>query len=75
MKTLIALSLCSTLAFGIVGCSSNRSMQTVDGNTLVTNGKPKLDKDTGMVSYENAETGKKEQINSQQIKNMKQLDN
>ncbi|SUG90122.1 outer membrane lipoprotein [Salmonella enterica subsp. enterica] len=43
--------------------------------TIVTDGKPEVDNDTGMVSYKNAATGKTEQINRDQLKNMSELDN
>ena len=43
--------------------------------TIVTDGKPQVDEDTGMVSYKNAETGKTEQINRDQVKSMDELDN
>ncbi|WP_054633875.1 YgdI/YgdR family lipoprotein [Pantoea sp. SGAir0180] len=67
---LLALSL-ATLA----GCSSNQSIKTSDGRTIVTDGKPHIDSDTGLVSYRDAQTGKTEQINRDQISNMSELDN
>ncbi|KGD82551.1 uncharacterized protein DUF903 [Pantoea sp. PNA 14-12] len=67
---LLALSL-ATLA----GCSSNQSIKTSDGRTIVTDGKPQIDSDTGLVSYRDAQTGKTEQINRDQISNMSELDN
>lgn len=59
----------------VAGCSSNQAVRTTDGKTIVTDGKPEVDKDTGLVSYKNAETGKTEQINRDQVKNMSELDN
>ncbi|MNE94520.1 putative lipoprotein YgdR precursor [compost metagenome] len=50
-------------------------MKTTDGKTIVTDGKPQVDDDTGLVSYENAETGKTEQINRDQVKSMGELKN
>lgn len=61
--------------FTVAGCSSNQAVKTTDGKTIVTNGKPQVDDDTGLVSYENAETGKTEQINRDQVKDMSELDN
>ncbi|MEN5015797.1 YgdI/YgdR family lipoprotein [Erwinia sp. Eh17-17] len=69
--TLIAILSLSALA----GCSSNQSLQTTDGRTIVTDGKPQVDDETGLVSYKDAQTGKTEQINREQIKNMSELDN
>ncbi|CRH29231.1 YgdI/YgdR family lipoprotein [Pantoea ananatis] len=67
---LLALSLAT-----LVGCSSNQSIKTSDGRTIVTDGKPQIDSDTGLVSYRDAHTGKTEQINRDQISNMSELDN
>ncbi|AER32848.1 MULTISPECIES: YgdI/YgdR family lipoprotein [Pantoea] len=67
---LLALSLAT-----LVGCSSNQSIKTSDGRTIVTDGKPQIDSDTGLVSYRDAQTGKTEQINRDQISNMSELDN
>jgi hypothetical protein len=50
-------------------------VKTTDGKTIVTDGKPEVDSDTGLVSYKNAETGKTEQINRDQVKDMSELDN
>ena len=61
--------------FTVAGCSSNQAVKTTDGKTIVTDGKPEVDNDTGLVSYKNAETGKTEQINRDQVKSMGELDN
>ena len=60
--------------FVLAGCSSNQTLNTTDGRTIVTDGKPQIDNDTGLVSYKNAQTGKAEQINRDQVKNMSELD-
>lgn len=73
---LLATSIFAAAAlFTVVGCSSNQAVKTTDGRTIVTDGKPQVDDDTGLVSYKNAETGKTEQINRDQVKNMSELDN
>ncbi|MEG7468952.1 YgdI/YgdR family lipoprotein [Serratia marcescens] len=69
-----ALLAANTVMF-IAGCASNQAIKTTDGKTIVTDGKPQVDTDTGLVSYRNAETGKTEQINRDQIANMSELDN
>ncbi|MBL7633951.1 MULTISPECIES: YgdI/YgdR family lipoprotein [Atlantibacter] len=74
-KYLITPILAASALLFISGCSSNQSVKTTDGNTIVTDGKPEVDSDTGLVSYENAETGKTEQINRDQVKTMSELDN
>ncbi|EOZ3810903.1 MULTISPECIES: YgdI/YgdR family lipoprotein [Citrobacter] len=61
--------------FTVAGCSSNQAVKTTDGKTIVTDGKPQVDEDTGLVSYKNAQTGKTEQINRDQVKDMSELDN
>ena len=61
--------------FTVAGCSSNQAVKTTDGKTIVTDGKPQVDDDTSLVSYKNAQTGKTEQINRDQVKDMSELDN
>ncbi|HGM6908369.1 TPA: YgdI/YgdR family lipoprotein [Serratia marcescens] len=74
-KRLFAALLAATTVMFIAGCASNQAIKTTDGKTIVTDGKPQVDTDTGLVSYRNAETGKTEQINRDQIANMSELDN
>ena len=77
MRTKLLMTSIFTAAalFTVAGGSSNQAVRTTDGRTIVTDGKPQVDKDTGLVSYKNAETGKTEQINRDQVKNMSELDN
>ena len=74
-KGLYFLLIASALAFSVIGCSSNQAIKTSDGRTIVTNGKPQIDSDTGLVSYKDAQTGRTEQINRDKITNMSELDN
>ncbi|HDR2752826.1 MULTISPECIES: YgdI/YgdR family lipoprotein [Enterobacter] len=74
-KLLITSVFAAAALFTVAGCSSNQALKTTDGKTIVTDGKPQVDEDTGMVSYKNAETGKTEQINRDQVKSMDELDN
>ncbi|AGB79730.1 MULTISPECIES: YgdI/YgdR family lipoprotein [Pseudocitrobacter] len=75
-KRIVITSILTAAAlFTVAGCSSNQSVKTTDGRTIVTDGKPQVDDDTGLVSYENAETGKTEQINRDQVKSMNELNN
>ncbi|XYQ55986.1 YgdI/YgdR family lipoprotein [Pectobacterium carotovorum] len=62
MKMAITLALLFTLA----GCSSDYVMATKEGKMLLTQGKPVLDKDTGLLSYTD-EQGNQKQINSDQV--------
>lgn len=74
-KLLMASVFAAATLFTVAGCSSNQAVKTTDGKTIVTDGKPQVDDDTGLVSYENAETGQTEQINRDQVKSMGELDN
>lgn len=74
-KILMASALAATVMLFVAGCSSNQALKTTDGKTIVTDGKPHVDDDTGMVSYKNAQTGRTEQINRDQVKSMDELDN
>lgn len=74
-KLLMASVFAAAALFTVAGCSSNQAVKTTDGKTIVTDGKPQVDDDTGLVSYENAETGQTEQINRDQVKSMGELDN
>lgn len=55
-----------TLLFTLAGCSSDYVMATKEGQMLLTQGKPVLDKDTGLLSYTD-EQGNQKQINSDQV--------
>lgn len=48
-RLMTALFTAATL-FTVAGCSSNQAVETTDGKTIVTDGKPEVDNDTGMVS-------------------------
>ena len=74
-KVLITSIFAAAVMFTVAGCSSNQEVRTTDGQTIVTDGKPQVDDDTGLVSYKNAQTGQTEQINRDQVKDMSELDN
>lgn len=75
IKTILTAAILFTAVGTLTGCSSNQAIRTTDGRTIVTDGKPQVDDDTGLVSFKNAQTGKTEQINRDQISNMNELDN
>jgi len=54
------------LAFAITGCSSDYVMATKDGRMILTEGKPKVDDDTGLVSYRDQQ-GNEMQMNRNDI--------
>lgn len=74
-KILLASLFATATLLTVAGCSSNQAVKTTDGKTIVTDGKPQVDDETGLVSYKNAESGKTEQINRDQVKSMDELDN
>ena len=54
------------IATGLTGCSSDYVMATKDGNMILTQGKPEIDQDTGLISYKD-EKGNNRQINGDQV--------
>lgn len=71
-KTAAIISACM-LTFALSACSgSNYVMHTNDGRTIVSDGKPQTDNDTGMISYKDA-NGNKQQINRTDVKEMVEL--
>lgn len=49
-----------------IGCSSDYVMSTKDGRMILTDGKPEVDDDTGLVSYRDRE-GNQMQINRDEV--------
>ncbi|ACX89139.1 YgdI/YgdR family lipoprotein [Pectobacterium parmentieri] len=66
MKIRLKMAITLALLFTLAGCSSDYVMATKEGQMLLTQGKPVLDKDTGLLSYTD-EQGNQKQINSDQI--------
>ncbi|EIZ9492616.1 YgdI/YgdR family lipoprotein [Cronobacter sakazakii] len=54
------------LAFAVSGCSSDYVMATKDGRMILTEGKPQVDDETGLVSYRDPQ-GNEMQINRDQV--------
>ncbi|ANI29904.1 hypothetical protein PL78_08730 [Yersinia entomophaga] len=69
MKKTAAVLSALMLTFTLAACSSNYVMHTNDGRTIVADGKPKVDNDTGMISYIDA-NGTEQQINRSEVKEM-----
>ncbi|HBZ17596.1 YgdI/YgdR family lipoprotein [Pantoea sp. NPDC088449] len=72
MNKLTAVLAVCTMAFTLTACSSNYVMHTNDGRTIVADGKPKVDDETGMISYKDA-NGNKQQINRSDVKEMVEM--
>ncbi|TPG58293.1 YgdI/YgdR family lipoprotein [Ewingella americana] len=66
--------LASAIVFSalLAGCSSNYAIQTNDGRTIVSEGKPKVDQDTGLIKYKDA-WGKERQIAQTDVKVMSEI--
>lgn len=54
------------LAFTVSGCSSDYVMATKDGRMILTESKPEVDSDTGLISYRDLQ-GNKMQINRKEV--------
>ncbi|MGP3590773.1 YgdI/YgdR family lipoprotein [Vagococcus sp. WN89Y] len=72
-KTAAIISAC-TLAFALSACSGpNYVLHTNDGRSIVSDGKPKTDDQTGMIKYKDA-NGNEQQINRADVKEMVALE-
>lgn len=54
------------IAVAVSGCSSDYVMATKDGRMILTEGKPEIDDDTGLVSYRDIQ-GNRMQINRDDV--------
>ncbi|WP_058913746.1 YgdI/YgdR family lipoprotein [Entomohabitans teleogrylli] len=54
------------LVFSLSGCSSDYVMATKDGRMILTDGKPQIDDETGLVSYRDQQ-GNNMQINRDDV--------
>ena len=66
MKKMLMMTSAALLVFGLAGCASDYVISTEDGNMILTDGKPKLDKSTGLLSYTD-EQGNERQINNDNV--------
>ncbi|ADP11535.1 Uncharacterized lipoprotein ygdR precursor [Erwinia sp. Ejp617] len=57
------------IAVMISGCSSDYVMATKDGTMIMTDGKPQIDKETGLVKYTD-QSGHELQINGDEVSSM-----
>lgn len=54
------------MAVLVSGCSSDYVMATKDGKMIMTDGKPQIDKETGLVKYTD-DSGHEMQINGDEV--------
>lgn len=66
MKGLVSAVGLMLVALTLSGCSSNYVMATKDGRMIMTDGKPSIDKETGLVQYTD-EKGHEMQINGDEV--------
>ncbi|MGD9425800.1 YgdI/YgdR family lipoprotein [Pantoea sp. NSTU24] len=66
MRGLAGAALIVLAAACLSGCSSDYVMATKDGRMIMTEGKPSIDKETGLVEYTD-QTGHAVQINSDEV--------
>ena len=66
MKKMLMMTSAALLVFGLAGCARDYVISTKDGNMILTDGKPKLDKSTGLLSYTD-EQGNERQINNDNV--------
>ena len=69
MKVLMKILLLSGVALSATACSSDYVMSTKTGDMIITQGKPQVDKDTGLISYTDQQ-GNDRQINDDQVVQM-----
>ncbi|RYJ18187.1 YgdI/YgdR family lipoprotein [Rahnella variigena] len=66
MKKTLMMTGAALLVFTLAGCASDYVISTKDGSMILTDGKPKLDKSTGLLSYTD-EQGNERQINNDNV--------
>lgn len=74
MKKSLMLIGTLTLGLTLAGCANDHVLHTNDGRTIVAQGKPKVDEDTGMITYKDV-FGKEQQINRDSVKDMSEVGN
>jgi hypothetical protein len=66
MKHWILAAFC---VLGLTACANDYIITTTDGQLFTSDGKPELDEDTGMISFEDAD-GNKQQLKATSVKQM-----
>ncbi|MEC5318433.1 YgdI/YgdR family lipoprotein [Brenneria populi subsp. brevivirga] len=66
MKVRMKIAVTLMLLFTLCGCAGNYVIATKEGEMLLTQGKPVLDKETGMIGYIDEE-GNERQINGDRV--------
>jgi len=66
MKKFVAVFGLALLTFTVAGCSSDYVLEKKNGEMIITHGKPEVDDDTGLITYEDI-AGHEHAINRDQI--------
>lgn len=69
MKKLVAVMSLALVTLTVAGCSSDYVLQKKNGEMIITHGKPKVDDDNGLITYEDV-AGNEHAINRDQIVQM-----
>lgn len=69
MKKVIAIMSLAFITLSIAGCSSDYVLQKKNGEMIITHGKPEVDDDNGLITYEDV-AGNVHAINRDQIVQM-----
>lgn len=72
MKNKISIFAAIVMVFSLAACSSNYVMHTNDGRTIIADGKPTVDEETGLIGYTDA-YGQNQQINRDNVKEMVEM--
>ena len=69
MKKVVAIMSLAFITLSIAGCSSDYVLQKKNGEMIITHGKPEVDDDNGLITYEDV-AGNEHAINRDQIVQM-----
>lgn len=69
MKKILVVTLMGAAAMLLSACSSDYVMSTKSGEMIVTQGKPEIDKETGMTRYTDVQ-GNEREINTNDVAQM-----
>ena len=66
MKKLVAVMSLALVTLTVAGCSSDYVLHKKNGEMIITHGKPEVDDDNGLITYEDV-AGNEHAINRDQI--------
>lgn len=69
MKKVVAIMSLAFITLSIAGCSSDYVLQKKNGEMIITHGKPEVDDDNGLITYEDV-AGNEHALNRDQIVQM-----